>query len=100
MPCILCPVCNLEEEKLVHLFVRCEVAPRNWNAIFKWLETHLIPFDYITQLFKQVDSLCGTVNKRRVIDVVYYPTVWFLWQFRNDKVFGGGRLENILFLFY
>lgn len=88
----LCLICNLEVEQLDYLFIKCDVAARTWNAIFKWLGIQLISFDCINGLFDLIDATGGSSNKRRVIDDMVSTSLWYLLRFRNDIVFEGGKM--------
>nr|KAJ0219356.1 hypothetical protein LSAT_V11C300123990 [Lactuca sativa] len=94
IPSTLCPIYNLEVEQLDHLFTKCKVPAKTWDAIFKWLDIQLISFDCINGLINLIDAIRGSANKRRVIDAVVNTTLWYLWRFRNDIVFEGRKMRN------
>lgn len=56
IPSILCPICQLEAEQIGHLFLRCEVAARTWNAIFSWINVVPSNFDTIFEMFIFIDN--------------------------------------------
>lgn len=41
IPNVLYPICEWEEETFTHLFVRCEVACKVWEALFKWFDIEM-----------------------------------------------------------
>lgn len=87
-------VCNLEVEQLSHLFLICEVTARTWDGVFRWLDIQVVQFSSIMHLFDYVDALYFCHIKKIDIDAVVGTTLWYIWRFRNDNVFAGGKFKR------
>ncbi|KAL4567247.1 hypothetical protein LXL04_022824 [Taraxacum kok-saghyz] len=89
---VLCPLCGVEEENLMHLFRRCEVAARTWEALFKWSDIQVSNFRDPNELLKNVGELKLNGNKKRVIEAIVCTDMWFIRKYRNDVAHVSCRL--------
>ena len=91
---VLCPICNVEEENLMHLFGRCEVAARTWEALFKWLDIQVSNFRDPSEFLKNESNLKLNEKKKIVIEAIVCTGLWFLWKYRNDVVHNTGKIRK------
>lgn len=91
---IMCPLCVLEVEQLYYIFLKCEIAAKTWNAMFKWLD--ISPFLVVTiiDFLKDIDQLPISTKKKSVVDAVFFTEITYIRRFKNDKVFSGGTLKQ------
>ena len=90
----LCPLCGLEEEKIDHLFIRCDVAARTWEALFKWLDIQVANFRDPSELIFMIDTVKISTPKKQNILAVVYTAFWFLWKYRNDLVHDSEKITK------
>lgn len=53
-------------EYLDHIGLKCEVAARMWNEVFKWIDMQPIGFGSMLEMIMWMDSLTLTVMKKQV----------------------------------
>ncbi|KAE8673291.1 RNA helicase family protein isoform 2 [Hibiscus syriacus] len=93
---ILCPLCNLCEESVQHLFISCQVLWELWNKIIGfWGISCVLPSD--------PPSLLSSWTYLKLYSAMwkFIPAaiLWSLWKFRNDIIFNGGKLDSFALFF-
>ena len=53
---IMCPMCGLASEQLLHVFCRCEIATSIWEGIFRWLQIPPVGFRHPKEVFAWVEG--------------------------------------------
>ena len=91
---LLCPMCGDHIEDVSHVFVRCEVACHTWEIIFRWFGISTPIFVLIDDIMDWVDSVQLSHNRRKILEAVMLTTMWVIWKFRNNKVFGDLKMKR------
>nr|XP_027096084.1 uncharacterized protein LOC113715980 [Coffea arabica] len=88
-----CPCCLLEQESLVHLFVKGPVAREVWRSFCQ-------RFGIIDPRFSSVSAMVlawltstSLVSRDHIRTVVPIVILWFLWKARNKALFEGEIFE-------
>ena len=95
---ITCPICDHGVESAFHTLWDCTLASTAWSCVFKWL--HISPpiIYNLTGLYDWIDGLHSASSKRIILDVVCGVTLWSLWRFRNEVIFGTNQPKrNMIF---
>lgn len=90
----MCLLCELEVEQLDHIFLKCEVAARTWNAMFKWSYISQPHFPSVIDLFVWIDQVSIFAKKKVLVDMAACTIIWYIWRFLNDKVFAGAKTSQ------
>ncbi|XP_039065107.1 uncharacterized protein LOC120210455 [Hibiscus syriacus] len=92
----LCPLCNLEEESVQHLFISCPVSWVMWTKLIGFWGVRLA-------LPSNPPSLLSSWEVLRPNSVIlqFIPGVvfWSIWKIRNEIIFDKGKLDIISLFF-
>ena len=50
-PSVVCPVCELEEESVDHIFLVCRVAKECWKIMADWWTIQIKDFETLEEVF-------------------------------------------------
>ncbi|PWA83973.1 RNA-directed DNA polymerase, eukaryota [Artemisia annua] len=92
IPSVLCPICNNEIESSDHTFFKCDTAVHLWRMLSRWCELNLPGFDNTSSMLSWLESI--GVQRRRILEVILYTTVWCIWRFRNGVVFKDSTMKK------
>lgn len=81
---VRCPICEWEDETMVCLFSRFEVAKKMWESIFRLLDIKVGNFCDPSDLLEIVEELKINNKKRKVVEGIVFTDLWVIWKFRND----------------
>ena len=70
------------------------MANSTWVAIGVWIELLPVGVQSVVGLFSWLDSLNFNSRKKNLIEAVFFTTIWMLWRFRNDMVFGNKKVRK------
>ena len=85
---ILCPVCSVAVESIDHLFVGCSNLVELWARVAIWWGLDTPNVVSVTSLLDWADSLRIKSSQKKVFDAVIVTSLWVLWNFRNNLIFG------------
>ncbi|KAL4567223.1 hypothetical protein LXL04_022799 [Taraxacum kok-saghyz] len=67
---IICPVCGMASEQLVHLFCRYELAVTLWEGVFRWLQIPAFGAFDLKEIFVWVDGSWLRSNQKKALEVI------------------------------
>ncbi|XP_071693892.1 uncharacterized protein [Rutidosis leptorrhynchoides] len=82
-----CGFCEVSEESHSHLFVRCDSTYQIWCRVDRWLGITFPIWNSIDEIWARIDSNFASGNKRLLIMVIVYSTLWNVWRLRNCIIF-------------
>ncbi|GKC72690.1 RNA-directed DNA polymerase, eukaryota, reverse transcriptase zinc-binding domain protein [Tanacetum coccineum] len=98
IPSIGCPSCTANVESSNHIFFDCDIAKAIWNSVCIWCEVSFplcSSFDHWKVWF---DSWQAFKERKRHLHIILAATLWWLWRFRNNSIFGHRPLKrNIIY---
>lgn len=87
IPTMSCPLCEVDDENLKHLFIGCGFAYGVWSFICKWCKVDpFCAFDF-KDLLLLCDNIGGNKWRKKIMRGIVMVTIWVLWKTRNAKVF-------------
>ncbi|KAL4557437.1 hypothetical protein LXL04_035614 [Taraxacum kok-saghyz] len=92
IPYVLCLICGLELESLVHLFFRWWVVVNVCQLNFRWLQLQDVEVGDIGSLFDWIDSVKVNTKKKMAVDVVVCTILWISASSRSSSISSGPRL--------
>ncbi|GJR81176.1 RNA-directed DNA polymerase, eukaryota, reverse transcriptase zinc-binding domain protein [Tanacetum coccineum] len=85
---LTCPTCDSSVETSIHSLWLCSLAADIWNKVFAWLDLEVPPSSCIRDLFVWIGNMHVTSSKKDILTVICGVTLWALWRFRNETIFG------------
>ncbi|GJY03614.1 RNA-directed DNA polymerase, eukaryota, reverse transcriptase zinc-binding domain protein [Tanacetum coccineum] len=85
---LTCPTCDSSVETSIHSLWLCSLAADIWNKVFAWLDLEVPPSSCIRDLFVWIGNMHVTSLKKDILTVICGVTLWALWRFRNETIFG------------
>ncbi|GKB97761.1 reverse transcriptase domain, reverse transcriptase zinc-binding domain protein [Tanacetum coccineum] len=83
-----CPICDAGIDCIFHTLWICSLASLVWIRVFNWLDLPPPSISNLMGLFTWIDdSHLSHINKS-ILDVICSATLWSLWSFRNETIFG------------
>ncbi|KAL4568544.1 hypothetical protein LXL04_024158 [Taraxacum kok-saghyz] len=95
---IMCSVCGLVTEHLLHLFCQCEVATSIWDHIFRWLQIPSFGVLHPKEVFGWIEECRLRSNQRKVLEVVVCAALWIMWRYRNDVIHESRKMRKGIIL--
>lgn len=89
-----CPVCQLDQESVDHVFIHCPFATKVWSLCYCWLGLQRVLPDTCRNHFLQHDFLGLNTKQNEVFRVIWLAVIWSLWIHRNNIIFRGGGLHE------
>ncbi|CAN1179882.1 Aldehyde oxidase 4 [Linum perenne] len=77
-----CQVCPEEEETVLHVLRDCPLASATWELLAFPSDNHSF---FQTPLLPWIEDFI----RRPELSLLFGVTCWFLWRYRNDRVFNG-----------
>ena len=95
---LVCPVCNIESETIIHALRDCPKAKCFWNFLMPPLPSNIF---YGVPLVDWLKLNCRCSRFIAILDIewgtIFPMAVWILWLHRNSIVFGRTGLQcNLL----
>jgi len=81
-----CPLCEVEEKCISHLYFTCKVSRVVWNHCSKWININNVQHFKIEQHFQQIYLTKLNNKKNGVWKCTRMTIVWVIWNHRK-KVF-------------
>ncbi|XP_071699889.1 uncharacterized protein [Rutidosis leptorrhynchoides] len=89
-----CPVCDDDIETLQHTFLYCKSSLDIWNRIFKWWKLDHQCITCLSDLSKCPNPMLNSNLGLSIWQAVVWVTCYFIWQNRNNHVFGKDTLGS------
>ncbi|MBA0692313.1 hypothetical protein Goari_009884, partial [Gossypium aridum] len=84
----VCPWCDREQERVNHLFFKCNFIVGFWRRIFNWWE---VGWKMVSGNFEEFYSLCFNVKlhstRKSLWLIAIAAACWSVWLARNEMVF-------------
>lgn len=87
----MCPFCNIEVESVNHLFLQCNFARAVHSWIFKWLG---LGNRRCSSILEFLNSWHNCHPKEVIGSVIFYCTIWSIWNARNEWIFKNIRVSK------
>nr|GEU60725.1 RNA-directed DNA polymerase, eukaryota [Tanacetum cinerariifolium] len=85
---INCLICDHGIDSAYHTLWVCLLASTVWTRVFNWLDLSPPSISNMLGLYAWIDSLHMSSSKKDILVVVCGVTLWSLWSFRNEVIFG------------
>ena len=83
---LCCSFCHDQPETEWHLFGVCPYASKVWGLVHQWIHFPLNQYSSLEESFVGFErSLVSSIRQKG--HVIWFGTIWHLWQARNEKVF-------------
>ncbi|GJV64834.1 RNA-directed DNA polymerase, eukaryota [Tanacetum coccineum] len=93
-----CPVCNMVQEDVPHLFFLCDVARDVSRLICRWWNVSWSPVGSYLNWLSWFNSIRLGSNVKDLLEGGFYIAWWSLWSFRNQLLFSNNSpRRNVLF---
>ncbi|GJU30387.1 RNA-directed DNA polymerase, eukaryota [Tanacetum coccineum] len=94
IPSIGCPLCNANVESSNHIFFDCDNAKFIWNLVRNWCDLLFPACALFNQWKFWFDSWQVSKERKRGLYVIFAATLWWLWRFLNNIIFGHHPLKR------
>lgn len=84
-----CPVCQLDQESVDHVFIHCPFATKVWSLCYCWLGLQRVLPDTCRNHFLQHDFLGLNTKQNEVFRVIWLAVIWSLYGFIGTISFLG-----------
>nr|GEZ93415.1 RNA-directed DNA polymerase, eukaryota [Tanacetum cinerariifolium] len=88
IPSILCPLCETGVESSKHLFFNCSVVRAIFQRVCIWWDVSYMALDSFDEWISWITNLRLPSKQKSILEGVCYGLWWFIWAFRNKKIFG------------
>ncbi|XP_060209486.1 uncharacterized protein LOC132636576 [Lycium barbarum] len=93
----ICPLCEVEDESIDHLFFKYELSNGVWCKLLRWQGTNRPVMRWADAVVWMVANVNGKSAAAKMFRAVLAAAVYILWQERNQRVFQGKkRTERVL----
>ncbi|KAK1428158.1 hypothetical protein QVD17_16986 [Tagetes erecta] len=82
-----CSLCSLEIEDTNHLFLNCVLAKEVWNKLSWWVSYDFSQVVSVKDLTIPFNNPSIPISHQKVLTLIVYSTLWFLWKSRNKWIF-------------
>lgn len=93
-----CDICDNGDETISHVVFSCQIAVDIWSQIARWWDLDIPIVHSVGELFEWLDNLVLSSSCKKAFTVVIITTIWSIWRFRNDWIFGDKKPKKA-FLF-
>ncbi|GKD43572.1 RNA-directed DNA polymerase, eukaryota, reverse transcriptase zinc-binding domain protein, partial [Tanacetum coccineum] len=98
IPSIGCPLCNANMESSDHLFFGCDFAKDIWNFVRVWSEYSFPACSTFAHWDVWFNSWQASKERKRRLYVIFAASLWWIWRFRNNIIFGLHPLKrNVIY---
>ncbi|GJW59203.1 RNA-directed DNA polymerase, eukaryota, reverse transcriptase zinc-binding domain protein [Tanacetum coccineum] len=95
---IVCPMCNSMVESSRHLFFSCDLSNQIMSKISRWWDLGYQEINSYEEWTDWMLSIRLPYNLKKVFEGVCYIVWWFIWDWRNQAIFGPGfRAKSMMF---
>ncbi|GKD97442.1 RNA-directed DNA polymerase, eukaryota [Tanacetum coccineum] len=95
---ITCPNCDHGIDFAFHTLWVCPLAAAVWTRTFNWLDLSPTVISNLLGLYSWIDGLHMSSSRKDILEVVCGVTLWSLWSFRNEVIFGSVQpIRSMLF---
>nr|GEV78602.1 RNA-directed DNA polymerase, eukaryota, reverse transcriptase zinc-binding domain protein [Tanacetum cinerariifolium] len=88
IPSIGCPLCSANVESSNHVFFDCDNAKAIWNLVRNLCDLAFPTCASFDQWMVWFDSWQASKERKRRLYIIFAATLWWLWRFRNNIIFG------------
>ena len=88
IPSLSCPLCEGAVETSAHLFFECCVVKDIIRKICIWWNVNVMEFSSFDGWASWILNLRISSKHKNILEGVCYALWWFIWTFRNKKIFG------------
>ncbi|GKV05597.1 hypothetical protein SLEP1_g17592 [Rubroshorea leprosula] len=85
---MMCSWCSTEEESLNHLLFNCLYSWKIWTFCYAWWDFSSAAQVNVKSHYEQHMGLNQKKELKEAWRVIWLTTIWTLWVWRNQKVFG------------
>ncbi|GKD12222.1 hypothetical protein Tco_1196629, partial [Tanacetum coccineum] len=94
----VCPNCDHGIDFAFHTLWVCPLAAAVWTRTFNWLDLSPTVISNLLGLYSWIDGLHMSSSRKDILEVVCGVTLWSLWSFRNEVIFGSVQpIRSMLF---
>ncbi|XVE60389.1 hypothetical protein DITRI_Ditri05aG0124900 [Diplodiscus trichospermus] len=90
---IKCPLCNLENETISHLFFSCRFSWNIWSLWCCMWDIRWVCNKAPWSFFSEWCHILPPNSCDKLWRISFYAIVWSIWLYRNEVVFQGNRLD-------
>nr|GEX06801.1 hypothetical protein [Tanacetum cinerariifolium] len=95
---IVCPMCNNMVESSRHLFFSCDLSNQLMSKILRWWDLRYQEINSYEEWTDWMLSIRLPYNIKKVFEGVCYIVWWFIWDWRNQAIFGPGfHVKSMMF---
>lgn len=87
LPSTICPMCDIEEESVSHVFVSCGFAFGVWSKVWRWCRLFPDDIGSIEDMLSWQNLVPNTGRGRKLLRAIIMVTCWAIWKERNKVVF-------------
>ncbi|GJS69769.1 RNA-directed DNA polymerase, eukaryota, partial [Tanacetum coccineum] len=88
IPSIICPLCSIAVESTSHLLFSCQLARQLMIKVVHWWELEYQDFHSYEDWLLWFKNLRVSKRLKDVFEGVCYISLWVIWKFRNQVLFG------------
>uniref|UniRef100_A0A251TGE5 Reverse transcriptase zinc-binding domain-containing protein n=1 Tax=Helianthus annuus TaxID=4232 RepID=A0A251TGE5_HELAN len=94
----ICPLCNLEDETVYHVFKACYIAANVWNGLSSWCKISNFFAFSIKDLLSFYKDLNVSEKKKEAVQGIILIVCWSIWRARNNVKFSNAtvRIDSII----
>ncbi|XP_059302028.1 uncharacterized protein LOC132053957 [Lycium ferocissimum] len=87
----ICPLCEVENESIPHLFFACTISAQVWRNLLLWIDVNRAPMMWDDELLWAEQHAKGRSPKAEMYRMVLAAAVYFVWKERNFRIFQNKR---------
>ncbi|XP_071709230.1 uncharacterized protein [Rutidosis leptorrhynchoides] len=82
-----CCLCEETFEDENHIFLHCDTSHQIWSKVAQWTNISLPSWSSLANLWAWIDSVPIRKNRRLIVTIIIYATLWNIWRLRNSIIF-------------
>ncbi|XP_071728732.1 uncharacterized protein [Rutidosis leptorrhynchoides] len=82
-----CCLCGASLEDMHHLFLQCNSSQLIWAKVAQWVNLNIPVWSLMDSMWAWIDGVPIQDNKRLIMMVIVYSTLWSIWRLRNSYTF-------------
>ena len=91
---VLCPICRNDVETANHLFFSCSLAFDLWALVARWWDVDVPVLSSMADWVEWIDGVRLRKSTKDGLEVVCLTIMWWMWNFRNNVIFGHVRMRR------